>query len=142
MGASDHLTFTLPPDYRTMDQPADPRQLTRTANKWVTVFVNKIGERAMLHQKKPAFPQGTLIVKEKLPDPQSSSPELLTVMLKRESGYNPAGGNWEYLVLDGAGKQIQARGKLENCQSCHAQWKGTDYVSRAYLDTATTRSLK
>jgi hypothetical protein len=84
------------------------------------VFVNQVGERAMLHQKKPAFPQGSLIVKEKLPDPHSGAPELLTVMRKRERGYNPAGGDWEYLVLDGAGRQVQAQGKLQNCQSCHA----------------------
>jgi hypothetical protein len=109
-------------------------------DKFVTVYVNKIAQSAMLYQKKPVFPLDSLIVKEKLPGPDSTSPELLTVMRKREKGYSPEAGDWEYLVLDGTGKKIQARGRLENCQSCHQQWKETDYVSRVYFtDTMTSK---
>ncbi len=102
-------------------------------DNFVTVYVNKIARQAMLYQKKPKFPQGSLIVKEKLSSTGSKSPELLTVMYKREKGYSPSAGDWEYLVLNGAGTKTQSRGRLENCQSCHAQWKETDYVSRAYF---------
>jgi hypothetical protein len=103
------------------------------SDKFVTVYVNRIARQAMLYQKKPVFPQGSLIVKEKLSSPGSKFPELLTVMHKREKGYNPGAGDWEYLVLNGAGTKTQARGKLANCQSCHAEWKETDYVSRVYF---------
>lgn len=110
--------------------------------RFVTVYVNKLAEQAMLHQKHPSFPQGSLIVKERSDRPDSSTPELLTVMHKREKGYNPDCGDWEFMTLDGAGKQITAQGRLQKCESCHAEWKQTDYTSRAYLSAAITRSFR
>lgn len=101
--------------------------------KYITVYVNEIGRPAMMEEKKPNFPQGSVIVKEKLTTPESTTPELLTVMLKRERGYNPESGDWEYMVFDGTGASVQERGKLENCQSCHTLLKETDYISRKYL---------
>jgi hypothetical protein len=105
-------------------------------NKFVLVYVNDIGKAPMMEQKVPVFPEGSVIVKEKWLSKvrvNSALPELLTVMRKREAGYDPARGNWEYLVFDGAGQTLQASGKLENCQSCHIQQQATDYVSRSYL---------
>ena len=101
--------------------------------KYFTVYVNEVGRRAMTEQARPQFPQGSIIVKEKLPDENAAAPELLTVMIKREAGFNPQGGDWEYLVFDGAAAKVEARGKLENCQSCHAANKAGDYVFRSYL---------
>lgn len=40
-------------------------------------------------------------------------------MVKRAPGYDPPGGDWEYLVLDAAGK-IEQRGRLPLCARCHA----------------------
>jgi hypothetical protein len=111
-------------------------------DKWVTVYVNSVARRAMLEQQKPKFPRGSLIIKEKLTAADSKTPELLTVMHKREKGFNPKNGDWEYLVYDGAGTKVKAQGKLQNCQSCHASWKTTDYVSRVYLTEATLRKLR
>lgn len=51
--------------------------------KYITVYVNDIGREAMLERKNPKFPEGSVIVKEKLPDEQSRTPELLTVMIKQ-----------------------------------------------------------
>jgi hypothetical protein len=110
--------------------------------RFVTVYVNKLAEQAMLHQNHPAYPQGSLIVKERLARPTDSVPELLTVMHKREKGYNPGHGDWEYMTLDGAGKQITAQGRLQKCESCHAEWKKTDYTSRAYLNDDVTRHFR
>lgn len=103
------------------------------SNKFITVYVNDIGKQAMLDMKVPSFPQGSIIVKEKLPAVDSVTPELLTVMMKRQPGYNPESGDWEYMVTDGTGQKVQARGKLENCQVCHMMNHATDYVSRTYL---------
>ena len=111
-------------------------------DKFVTVYVNGLGEKPMLRQKNPNFPVGTIIVKEKLPTPESTSPELLTVMIKRQKGYNPKVGDWEFMVCDGDGKKIQARGKLANCQSCHIGWKATGFVTRTYLSESQLRKLK
>ena len=111
-------------------------------DKYFTVFVNDIGRKAMLERKKPKFPVGSVIVKEKLPDEQSRTPELLTVMIKQKKGFNPASGDWEYLVADGTGATIEARGKLQNCQTCHLANKKTDYVFRTYLSETDSEKLK
>jgi hypothetical protein len=101
--------------------------------KYFTVYVNEVGQQAMTGQATPQFPQGSIIVKEKLPDENATAPELLTVMIKREAGFNPQNGDWEYLVFNGTATKIEGRGKLESCQSCHAMNKATDYVFRSYL---------
>jgi hypothetical protein len=51
------------------------------ADKFITVYVNDLGKKAMLEMRKPEFPQGSVIVKEKLTNQSSSEPELLTVMM-------------------------------------------------------------
>jgi hypothetical protein len=111
-------------------------------DKFITVYVNDIGRHAMMQEKVPRFSQGSVIVKEKLPSKNSSTPELLTVMTKREPGYNPENGDWEYIALDGSGKSVQARGRLESCQGCHMMVKATDYVSRNYLPYELWKKLK
>lgn len=110
--------------------------------KYITVYVNDVGRKAMMEQAKPAFPIGSIIVKEKLPDKTSQSPELLTVMIKKEKGFNPQSGDWEYLVVDGSGQSVQERGKLETCQSCHLSTPQTDYIFRSYLPYAVRDKLK
>jgi hypothetical protein len=111
-------------------------------DKFITVYVNDAGKKAMMHEKNPRFPKGSVIVKEKLPSKESSSPELLTVMIKREAGYNPDNGDWEYMAVDGAGKEVQARGRLENCQACHTVVKDADFVYRSYLPNEIWEKLK
>ncbi len=96
----------------------------------------------MMQEKVPHFPVGSIIVKEKLATPSSSEPELLTVMTKREPGYNPRNGDWEYMALDGSGTKVQARGRLDRCQGCHILVKHTDYVSRNYLPYKVWEKLK
>ena len=111
-------------------------------DKFVTVYVNDAGRRAMLEEKAPRFPVGSLVVKEKLAARDSSEPELLTAMYKRAAGYDPGGGDWEYLVLDGRGQEVRARGKLESCRACHQAYPGTDFVARNYLPQDLYRELK
>ena len=96
----------------------------------------------MMNDKHPKFPQGSVIVKEKLPNKDSSSPELLTVMIKREAGFNAENGDWEYMALDGTGKQVQARGRLEKCQACHTLAKDNDFVYRNYLPSEIWEKLR
>jgi hypothetical protein len=112
------------------------------AHKYLTVYVNDRGRGAMLEQKNPAFPEGSIIVKEKLTEKSSPTPELLTVMIKRGKGFNSANGDWEYMVMNGAGTNIAAQGKLENCQSCHSARPATDYVFRTYLSRDALTRLK
>ena len=98
----------------------------------INVFVNNAGKQAMF-EKQPHFPEGSIIVKQKLaPSWERNQPVLYTVMRKRKAGYNPTVGDWEFSVVSGDGKQLQASGKLENCQACHVGKKDTDFVFRPY----------
>ena len=110
--------------------------------KYFTVYVNEIGRQAMMSQMKPSFPTGSIIVKEKLLAKDSPAPELLTVMVKREKGFNQESGDWEYLVVNGEQTKIEGRGKLANCQSCHAMKSEMDYVFRSYLPEDVRQSLR
>jgi hypothetical protein len=121
------------------------------AKKWINVFVNSQGANAMLTQKRPRFPVGTVIVKQKLPSVTSKgsktegagiTPELLTVMIKRAPNYNRSNGDWEYLVTNGAGDKVTAKGKLKSCQGCHRPYAKTDYVVRSYLPPSVFQALK
>jgi hypothetical protein len=112
-------------------------------DKYINVFVNDIGREAMLFSKSPKFSRGTVIVKEKLTTPDSEKPELLTVMIKRDKGFDAKYGDWEYLVISGTGTAIEAKGKLENCQSCHIAKRDTDYIFRNnYISDEFARQLK
>lgn len=114
----------------------------REVGKFFAVYVNEIGRRAMMSQLHPSFPQNSIIVKEKLPTEKSTAPELLTVMIKREKGFNPNFGDWEFLVLDGKATKIQARGDLTHCQFCHRDLSQTDYVFRTYLPAGAKEKLQ
>jgi hypothetical protein len=49
----------------------------------------------------------------------SSDPATLLAMVKRPAGYDPDGGDWEYLVLTPQGTSTH-RGALPLCKRCHA----------------------
>ncbi|MBX7223592.1 MAG: cytochrome P460 family protein [Blastocatellia bacterium] len=111
--------------------------------KYLTVYVNQTGKHAMLQEVKPHFPLGSVVVKEKLPTAESTTPELLTVMVKREAGFNPECGDWEFFVFDGKGSQVQGRGKIETCQTCHRLQKEEDFLYRwRYLPREVRQRLR
>jgi hypothetical protein len=138
----NHQPQQVPAQVAQLCAPAFGPKSPHGSDKYITVYVNETGRHAMMEEKTPHFPQGSVIVKEKLTDPKSTTPELLTVMVKRERGYNPESGDWEYMIIDGNGLAIQERGKLENCQTCHLMDKNTDYVSRNYLPAEIAKQLK
>ena len=111
-------------------------------NKYVSVFVNQVGREEMMTKQSPKFPIGSMIVKEKLGSADSTTAEMLTAMIKREPGYNPPGGDWEYLVLDGAATKIIEQGKLTRCSGCHRPFQGSDYITRTYLPQPVLSNLK
>lgn len=119
-----------------------PDQGSPHFGKYISVYVNSVGADAMLTKREPVFPEGSIIVKEKLPNATSKEPELLTVMRKREKGFNPASGDWEYLILDGNAANITERGKIETCNACHTAYKSTDYITRAYLPNEVLKGLR
>jgi hypothetical protein len=111
-------------------------------HKYVSVFVNPVGREQMMTRREPQFPVGSVIVKEKLGKLDSTMPEVLTAMIKREPGYNPDNGDWEYLVLNGTAATIVERGKLTRCSGCHSSYQRTDFVTRTYLPQKVAQELK
>lgn len=113
--------------------PPPARTASIHAAKYITVYTNEIGRKAMSDPKMAtAFPTGSIIVKEKLPSIDSRKAELLTVMVKREKGFAPDDGDWQYFVADPTGK-ITARGKdVEACAKCHRDAAKTQFVFRTY----------
>jgi len=119
------------------------------ASTYITVYVNKVGREAMFATGRPRFPEGSVIVKEKIEKPLSPDgynigpaksleglkPSLYTLMIKREPGYNPAVGDWEFAAASGKEGRIEASGKLESCQACHLEKRDQDFVFRSYLNS-------
>lgn len=124
--------------------PTGPRAASNNPHlqKFITVYVNETGRRAMMEERVPDFPQGSIIVKEKLSTQDSTQPELLTVMIKREKGFNPERGDWEYMVTNGTATEVQARGRLSSCQACHEMNRQTDFVYRSYLPRNVQKDLR
>ncbi|HEV3383773.1 MAG TPA: cytochrome P460 family protein [Gemmata sp.] len=110
------------------------------AKSFIVVHVNPMG----LTQFKAGepVPVGTVVVKEKLlfasPDPDRS-PAAIAAMIKREPGYDPDHGDWEYAYeqLKPENERKLERGKIESCIECHKGTKSTDYLFRPYLKTPT-----
>jgi hypothetical protein len=78
------------------------------------------------------YPEGAVIVREKLAT-EAGSPEVLTAMIKRKKGFNPAAGDWEFLVISGDATKITKREKTGSCQSCHQSVSAKDFVFDNYL---------
>jgi hypothetical protein len=112
-------------------------------NKYVDIYVNSLGKDEMMTKRNPLFPVGTVIIKEKFSGrDRSTAPELLTVMVKREKGFNPEVGDWEFATVNGEGTKVTAQGKLESCQACHVNYEKNDFVTRVYLPQNIERTLK
>jgi len=65
------------------------------------------------------FPVGALIVQSLGPDPDGPA-NLFYAMEKREPGFFPLGGDWQYSVVSASGA-LEAQGKLALCARCHAE---------------------
>lgn len=106
------------------------------AGTWITVYVNNLGRQAMFTKESPMFPRGSVIVKQKVGRgfEERNKTLLYTIMRKREPGYNPKLGDWEFTVVGPDGSTVQASGRVENCQMCHQGKTASDFVFRPYVD--------
>jgi hypothetical protein len=113
------------------DKPEDV--MDKHEDVFGSVYINATGYPMFMSEKVTGFPEGSTIVREKLIGLNAPVPELLTVMVKRSKGFNPAGGDWEYMVVNGEGTTIRERGQLGSCNACHVRQKESDFVFRTYL---------
>ena len=84
----------------------------------------------MLGKGLASFPTGSILVREKLLTPNAPSPDVLVVMVKRETGFNPKANDWEFLTVSGDMKKIEKREKEGKCRACHASEASNDFVFR------------
>lgn len=96
------------------------------------IFANSLAEQEIAKEK-PVFPVGSVIVREKLLNKDDTAPEVVTVMVKRQKGFSPKTGNWEFFVLDGKIENVQQRETVGSCSKCHTEAKENDWVFRSYL---------
>ena len=99
------------------------------------------GAEALVYANDPAalpvfdpwgkFPVGSLLLKEKISKPGGET-ELFTGMWKREAGYFPELGDWEFFTVDAKAEKVLERGKLESCAACHRDYTNGDFITKLY----------
>jgi hypothetical protein len=114
--------------------PIDPHE-----GHWIHVYVSHPGRDAMLTGK-GVYPRGAVILKQKFRDAAGKETELFTGMLKREKGYNPAAGDWEFFALNAGATAVLPLKDFKSCVGCHEPFRATDFVSRKYLSAQTATS--
>jgi len=120
---------------RLADPPSQPRSAPSKSggegdghaeSTYGVVYANDLARAALAGDLK--FPAGSIIVREKLSKPDAATPQLLAVMVKRAAGFNPKGGDWEFLTVDGALTKVTGRQKKGSCLDCHASQRERDFV--------------
>ncbi|HWC58120.1 MAG TPA: cytochrome P460 family protein [Verrucomicrobiae bacterium] len=123
---------SMQPQVAAACAPGVIRQGPHDLAKCYHIYISKQG-LDVLKNGKGIYPVGTVVLKEKFSDPSATNTELFTAMVKRDKGFNPASGDWEYFVLSGDAKKIEQRGKIESCMNCHDAYESTDFVTRDYM---------
>lgn len=107
------------------DPPPKPHN---DSNSFGVVYANELARQAYAASGKAVFPVGSILVREKLAQSNSDKPQVLTVMIKRENGFNPKAGDWSFLTVDGAATKVKARKKGGDCLECHQSARARDFV--------------
>ena len=99
----------------------------------IKVFANPAAHAHLVGKRPGALPVGATVVKEKLAGAKADRLVAYAAMVKREAGYDPKHGNWEYVFVESGGRGEVQRGKLANCIACHSGMASQDYLFRPYL---------
>lgn len=92
------------------------------------VYANDLAREALASDGRVKFPVGSTIVREKLPREDATQPELVAVMIKRAAGFNPKGGDWEFITTDGMLTKVSERQKKGSCLECHSSQAAKDFI--------------
>jgi len=98
------------------------------------VYMNDLAQGAAFQAGTFSYPEGAVIVRERLKAADSPAAELLAVMIKREKGFNRAANDWEFLLVNGEVTKIKKRQKTGDCQRCHASRRPNDFVMSDYAN--------
>jgi hypothetical protein len=102
----------------------------------INIYVNDKGRKSYLEAKSPKFDEGAVIVKEKLRPgvekerAQEGSPRELGIMIKRQKGYNPDNGDWQFLLVDAQNRLVSHEKEVFHCGKCHQIKADSDFVYR------------
>ncbi len=118
----------VPRNGRPAPAPQKEPATHQVGQSFGVVYANAAARGPILSPMPQPFPAGSVIVREKLARADSERPELLAVMIKRAPGFNPAGGDWEFLLVDGAASKVVERQKKGSCLDCHASRRERDFV--------------
>ena len=102
------------------------------------VYLNDFARLALTRTHPLVYPEGAVIVREKL-ETEGGAPEVLTAMIKRRKGFNAAANDWEFLVISGDATKITKREKTGACHSCHKSVSDKDFVFDNYLPVTSSR---
>lgn len=90
--------------------------------------------KTSIYSDSPSFPVGSIIVRERHDEELKPLPNKVIAMVKREAGFSPNTGDWEFFMFDGWTLALQLRETTGNCAACHSQAKATDWSFRTYMD--------
>ena len=125
-------------DIGDVSKQAQPKKDQNAVHQTIfgAVYLNDNARSALTQSKPLLYPEGAVIVREKLAT-EEASPELLTAMIKRKKGFNPEANDWEFLIINGDATKITKREKTGACQSCHQSVSAKDFVFDNYLPVST-----
>lgn len=121
--------------YRAMRMTKDLQE--NGPHRWVMIQV-RVNEIGMRHfGLETTMSVGTVVIKEKHGYPgegeeRTDRPYAVAAMIKREPGYDPDHGDWEYAFqvnLPVKDKSL-TQGKLATCIGCHETVRDKDYLFR------------
>lgn len=79
------------------------------------------------------FPIGSMIVREMLWKASDTEPHLVSVMVKRERGFNPVMNDWEFAIAGRSFSRLKRGGSVKSCMQCHANARSADFLFKSYL---------
>ena len=103
-----------------------PPKDTSEGHTYGVVYANDPARAALDGRTK--FPAGSILVRETLSTPDAATPLRLVIMFKRAPGFNPKGGDWEFLTVDPSLAKFTGRQKKGSCLDCHASQRERDFV--------------
>ncbi len=106
----------------------DTKQFGLHMHRQIRIRVNMKGLENFRSGK--VMPIGSVVVKEK----HAHAMLAYALMIKRETGYDPEHGDWQYVYVDAYAKPSLSEGKLNNCIHCHQGAKDSDYLFKFYLN--------
>lgn len=99
--------------------------------RYLQNWVNAEALAGIARRGAPPFAPGSVIVKEKyVPSGAELELELVAIamMIKREPGFAPAHGDWDYAYYEPELGMIQTEEQSDYCSGCHVAVSSTDFV--------------